>query len=220
MKKLLLVGAILIMTAAANAGVISSTVIKAWTGEVNDSIELTLTIEQRENESISIIADVTEGYGDIIAMYIDFNELPSDLDASMFVVEIFDNNQNQGWSVLENPVITIDENNVSGSRAYNMNGGIAPFDVGIITGDEGIGEGSTDVDPAKVTINLPSLAFDNIDRIGIRLQSASLEIDREGSCKVVIEPVENTPVPEPALLTLLGAGLLATALFGKRKKSK
>ena len=201
----------------------------------SDLINLTITLDQvvtAEGNFITVKSDVNEGYfGDILAVYIDFNTLPSDLTEEMFSVEAVDNVYSDDGSVVSStifnysPTVYLGENVVTGERSLNINGEIAPFDAGVEIGDDGLGgKKKTDIDPATVFINttslISSLTVSDINRVGVRLTSVGVDFDvRNGSTKISYATPE-TPVPEPAFLTLLGASLLITALVGRKKTAK
>lgn len=193
----------------------------------SSAVEVDLTIDNVTKDGqdyIAIRADVVGGYyGDIVAMYINFDDpYPTDLTASRFSVEKYDNNLEK-LIVQTNPTVTLKNDQVTSIKSAswaNMNGTIS-FDAGVLIGDQGIGK--TDIDPATVFIRTTGLTnpltMDNIVNVGLRLQSVGIEADvREGSCKLVYTPDESTNVPEPATLSLLGAGLLIVGLLRRKHK--
>lgn len=194
-----------------------------------DPVSLSVTIDQIQmngNNYLSITADINEPYlGDIIALYVDFNidQLPENLSADRFSVVGYDRNTSSIRDI--NTTVTISNNNVSLKGPYNMEGITSVFDAGVTIGTNGLKDG--DIDPATLLINISGLSspismFD-INKVGIRAQSLGYEVtidkssEREGSLKVVYVNTVHATVPEPAILTSLGIGVLVIALFAKRK---
>lgn len=224
MKKLITIFSILGCAALAGASPITMSFCDIDGTEVD--LEITIDEVQRNGESYIAITTNVAGdyYGDIVATYIDFSDpFPKDLTADDFLVEKFDNNISQ-LLVDENPDVTIKENGVSQfdkdvkANYANMNGEIGVlFDAGVLVGDNGLGK--TDIDPATVFIRSgnSSISVSSIEYVGVRLMSVGISANvRNGSSKLLYD-VSN--VPEPATLTLFGAGLMVLAFFRKRKIS-
>jgi len=207
-----------LITAAAIASASASPIVMSLDEFWDTSIGMTVTIDDEAYaDYFAVTADVNTGYyGDIVAMYVDFSSLPAGLDKTDFSV-IGSNNRTSPTSVFSDPspTVVISNNNVlriPGLNYTNLNGDgatIAPFDVGVATGTQGL---KNDLDPVTVLIKksgvssvmLPTL----VERVGVRLQSVGVTFDaREGSSKVVYDQPP-TNVPEPSSLSLLIPGLL------------
>lgn len=224
MKKLAIF-VVLTMTALAGAAPITMQFQENTSGSC--PIGLTVTIDEisKVNDGISdtyleITADINEDhYGDILALYVDFDlpQLPSGLTENRFSVLMYENNEGI-WITDDSPFIAFGNNDVSLKGAAGIKGISALFDIGAEINASGLKQ---DIDPATLSIRTTglNLSLNDIERVGIRASSAGFDANsREGSIKMVYAN-PRTPVPEPAVLTLLGTGLLALALLKRKKNS-
>ncbi|NNF08184.1 MAG: PEP-CTERM sorting domain-containing protein [Candidatus Eisenbacteria bacterium] len=105
-----------------------------------------------------------------------------------------------------------DTNNLGNGANLNPH---APFDLGVEIGTQGIG--FDDIQTTTFTIaDKGVLTAGSFTEIGARLTSVGLDgSSREGSSK--LSGTSETPIPEPATMTLLVGGLLAGGAMRRRR---